>query len=206
MGSSAVTLTALWTQMPVVAGSANPADTVNFDSQGGSAVATITGVDGSSVALPIPTFAGHTFLGWFTSGSGGTLQASPLTLTAPSTTLYAQWSTNAVPASNSPKPAPSYRVIGVIRSFAVGSSALTPVLEVQVRRLATLIEARHFGDVILKGNATLPVSASNGALARARAIAVEKFLKQLGVHAKFAIEFTVSGATTFYLAVSVSAK
>jgi hypothetical protein len=209
MGSSAVTLTALWAALPPRpsgSGGSSPTDSVSFDSEGGSAVATITGADGSSVNLPTPTFAAHAFLGWSTSSSGGTLVTSPLTLTAPSMTLYAQWSSNTVVSSNPPKPAPSYRVIGVIRSFAIGSSVLTTALKVQIQHLAALIESKHFDDVMLRGNATLPVSAANRKLAETRAVVVETYLKQLGVHANFKIQFTVSGLVDFYLSVSALAK
>ena len=209
MGSSAVTLTALWAALPPRpsgSGGSSPTDSVSFDSEGGSAVATITGADGSSVNLPTPTFAAHAFLGWSTSSSGGTFVTSPLTLTAPLTTLYAQWSSNTVVSSNPPKPAPSYRVIGVIRSFAIGSSVLTTALKVQIQHLAALIESKHFDDVLLRGNATLPVSAANRKLAETRAVVVETYLKQLGVHANFKIQFTVSGLVDFYLSVSALAK
>ncbi|MGD1014165.1 MAG: InlB B-repeat-containing protein [Acidimicrobiales bacterium] len=207
--AGSTTLDAQWTAIfsaPVVTGSSGATDSVSFDSEGGSAVTSITGDNGSSVTLPTPTFAGRTFLGWFTSGSGGTLVTSPLTLTAASTMLYALWSPNAVVASNPSKPAPTYRVIGVIRSFAIGSSVLTAALKVQIQHLASLIESKHFDDVMLRGNATLPVSAANRKLAETRAVVVEAYLKQLGVHANFKIQFTVSGLIDFYLSVSALAK
>jgi Listeria-Bacteroides repeat domain (List_Bact_rpt) len=66
-------------------------DTLTFNSEGGSAVAAVTGLDGTTVTLPAaPTWAGHSFAGWFLAPSGGTARSSPYTLTG-STTLYAQW-------------------------------------------------------------------------------------------------------------------
>jgi hypothetical protein len=59
---------------------------------------------------------------------------------------------------------------------------------------------------MLRGNATLPVSAANRKLAETRAVVVEAYLKQLGVHANFKIQFTVSGLINFYLSVSALAK
>jgi outer membrane protein OmpA-like peptidoglycan-associated protein len=97
-------------------------------------------------------------------------------------------------------------VIGVIRSFAIGSSVLTTALKVQIQHIAALIESKHFDDVMLRGNATLPVSAANRKLAETRAVVVETYLKQLGVHANFKIQFTVSGLVDFYLSVSALAK
>jgi outer membrane protein OmpA-like peptidoglycan-associated protein len=52
----------------------------------------------------------------------------------------------------------------------------------------------------------LPVSAANRKLAETRAVVVETYLKQLGVHANFKIQFTVSGLVDFYLSVSALAK
>ena len=84
--SASTTLDAQW--------SANPTITISFNSEGGSAVSAVTGLDGTTVTLPgAPTYAGYTFAGWFTAPSGGTALTSPYTLSA-STTLDAQWSAN----------------------------------------------------------------------------------------------------------------
>jgi uncharacterized repeat protein (TIGR02543 family) len=78
------TLYAQWT--------AGATDTVMFNSEGGSAVANMTGPNGSTITLPAaPTRAGYTFNGWFAAVSGGTALTSPYTLAATTTTLYAQW-------------------------------------------------------------------------------------------------------------------
>jgi uncharacterized repeat protein (TIGR02543 family) len=67
--------------------------TVTFNSEGGSAVSSISDYVGLTIWLPsAPTYAGHTFTGWFAAPSGGTALTSPYTISA-STTLYAQWST-----------------------------------------------------------------------------------------------------------------
>ena len=87
MPAADVMLYAQWT--------ANATDTITFNSEGGSAVASVMGLNGTTITLPAaPTYAGHTFDGWFTAPSGGTALTSPYTLTA-STTLYAQWTANA---------------------------------------------------------------------------------------------------------------
>lgn len=73
------------------------AQTVSFDSQGGTAVPVIYGVDGQDLTEPVkPTKASNDFEGWFTSPTGGTRVAWPYTLSG-SVTLYAQW--NSTPAT-----------------------------------------------------------------------------------------------------------
>ena len=75
--------------------SANPTDTVTFNSEGGSVVSSQSGLAGTTITLPsAPTQAGYTFNGWFAAPSGGSALTSPYTL-AGSVTLYAQWSANA---------------------------------------------------------------------------------------------------------------
>jgi len=81
--AGSVTLYAQWTP--------NATDTLTFNSQGGSAVANVSGLDGTTVTLPgAPTLAGYTFAGWFAAATGGSALTSPYTL-AGSVTLYAQW-------------------------------------------------------------------------------------------------------------------
>ena len=73
----------------------NATDTITFNSQGGSAVANVSGLDGTTFTLPGgPTLAGYTFAGWFAAASGGSALTSPYTLTG-SVTLFAQWTPNA---------------------------------------------------------------------------------------------------------------
>ena len=72
----------------------NVTDVLTFNSQGGSAVADVSGLDGTTVTLPAgPTLAGYTFAGWFAAATGGSALTSPYTL-AGSVTLYAQWTPN----------------------------------------------------------------------------------------------------------------
>ena len=69
---------------------------VNFDSNGGSAVASQSVKYGSKASRPTdPTRAGHTFQGWYTAKSGGTKVSPSTTMGAANTTLYAHWSVNA---------------------------------------------------------------------------------------------------------------
>ena len=80
---------------PVAATGAIPTDTITFDSEGGSAVSSMSGPDGTMITLPAaPTYPGYSFNGWFVATSGGSALTSPYTL-AGSTTLYAQWSLSA---------------------------------------------------------------------------------------------------------------
>jgi uncharacterized repeat protein (TIGR02543 family) len=70
-------------------------DTVSFNSEGGAPTPTpLSGAYDTTITLPgAPTWAGHTFNGWFLTTSGGSALTSPYTLTA-TLTLYAQWSLN----------------------------------------------------------------------------------------------------------------
>ena len=87
--------------------------TVTFDSQGGSAVAAITGItSGATVTLPAaPTKAGYTLNGWFTATTGGTAFTVATAVTA-DVTVYAQWTvvppvTPYYPVTPTPSPAPA---------------------------------------------------------------------------------------------------
>ena len=81
--AGSVTLYAQW--------SANATDTVTFNAEGGSTVASQSGLQGTTITLPAaPTLAGDTFNGWFVAPTGGSALTSPYTL-AGSVTLYAQW-------------------------------------------------------------------------------------------------------------------
>ncbi len=68
--------------------------TVTFDSQGGSAVGALTVANGEYAAEPSPpTYAGHTFNGWFSAASGGTEWDFGTDAVTGDVTLYAQWTT-----------------------------------------------------------------------------------------------------------------
>jgi hypothetical protein len=73
------------------------ADSVSFSSDGGAAVASLSGIDGSSITLPSDTYAGFAFDGWFTAPSGGTFvgaAGASYVIPAGGATLYAQWTEN----------------------------------------------------------------------------------------------------------------
>ncbi len=67
--------------------------TVTFDSQGGSAVSSISNiVGGATVTLPTaPTKSGYTFSGWYTAANGGGTQFISSTPVSTSITVYANW-------------------------------------------------------------------------------------------------------------------
>ena len=76
-----------------------PTDTVTFNAEGGAAVASMSGPDGSSITLPADTYPGYSFDGWFTAASGGTEvggAGASYTIPVGGTTLYAQWTENAI--------------------------------------------------------------------------------------------------------------
>ena len=73
---------------------ANATDTVTFNSEGGSAVGSLSGLDGTTITLPAaPTLAGYTFAGWFVAVSGGSALSRPTP--RPGRPPYAQWAANA---------------------------------------------------------------------------------------------------------------
>ena len=72
----------------------SPIDTVAFNSDGGAAVPSISGPDGSSITLPSDTYPGYVFNGWYTAASGGTkvgAAGASYTVPAGGITLFAQW-------------------------------------------------------------------------------------------------------------------
>ncbi len=89
-----ITLFAQWTE--------NTIDTVAFNSDGGAAVASISGPDGSSITLPSDTYPGFVFNGWFTAASGGTevgVAGSSYTIAAGGVTLFAKWASPPPPTT-----------------------------------------------------------------------------------------------------------
>lgn len=74
---------------------------MSFDSDGGSAVASESAADGSTITLPAaPIYSGFVFDGWFTAAAGGTQVTSPYTVTG-AVTLYAQWTVASAPFQGS---------------------------------------------------------------------------------------------------------
>jgi uncharacterized repeat protein (TIGR02543 family) len=68
-----------------------PYYTITFESHGGSAVAAITGNEGTEAAKPEnPARTEYTFTGWFSGETGGTEYTWPHPLTA-DVTMHAQW-------------------------------------------------------------------------------------------------------------------
>jgi uncharacterized repeat protein (TIGR02543 family) len=72
-------------------------DMLTFNSEGGNAVASLSGLDGTTVTLPsAPSYPGYTFAGWNTeaNGSGTNYSAGATYTLSGSVTLYAQWTAN----------------------------------------------------------------------------------------------------------------
>src|SRR5690606_20360886 len=67
--------------------------TVVFDSQGGSTVASVTGVSaGAMISAPtVPTREGYTFVGWYKEASGDTEWNFATDTVSANVTLYAKW-------------------------------------------------------------------------------------------------------------------
>ncbi|MGI6249514.1 MAG: InlB B-repeat-containing protein, partial [Acutalibacteraceae bacterium] len=69
--------------------------TITFNSNGGSAVGSITQNYGTSVAKPAdPTRTGYTFAGWYSDSGLTTAVSWPYTMGASNVTFYAKWTVN----------------------------------------------------------------------------------------------------------------
>jgi len=80
-----ITLYARWVEIEVTT------FTVTFNSQGGSAIASQTVVDGERATRPAdPTFDGHNFVNWYTAATGGEIFDFDTPITA-NITLYTHW-------------------------------------------------------------------------------------------------------------------
>ncbi|WP_179281277.1 InlB B-repeat-containing protein [Paenibacillus sp. XY044] len=75
---------------------------VTFDSQGGSAVSSITNVDSGTIisAPPAPTRAGYTFAGWYKEAAGTNAWNFAADTVTSDMTLYAKWTSNGSNGSN----------------------------------------------------------------------------------------------------------
>ncbi|MEI8082418.1 MAG: YDG domain-containing protein, partial [Actinomycetes bacterium] len=107
-----ITVFAQWTAIPPTT------STVTFDSQGGSAVAPVTGVAYNTAlgaAMPAaPTKAGFTFTGWNTAANGSGSAFTSTTLVTANITVFAQWT--AIPPTTS-----------TVTFDSQGGSAVAPV-------------------------------------------------------------------------------
>jgi uncharacterized repeat protein (TIGR02543 family) len=76
--------------------------TVTFDSNGGSAIASVTGVAaGTTITAPTaPTQSGKTFAGWYTDSTLNTLWNFATNKVNGNLTLYAGWITQSAPSAN----------------------------------------------------------------------------------------------------------
>ncbi|GAA3875364.1 hypothetical protein GCM10022381_17550 [Leifsonia kafniensis] len=133
---------------------------VTFDSQGGSAIKSITADFDTPITEPrAPTRTGFTFDGWFTAANGGSAWDFADTVTD-DLTLYAQWTAvavvtpptstptptpTAVPApSGTPKPAaPSLASTG----FDGGAAGLGALVLVVAGLAGLIVRRRRVGDV-----------------------------------------------------------
>ncbi|NBH03716.1 hypothetical protein GTY80_10740 [Amycolatopsis sp. SID8362] len=84
--------------------------TVSFDANGGSGVVPASEQTSCGAAAGSPTTnpsrAGYTFAGWYTNATGGTKWDFGTPVTS-NLTLYAHWTSEALPSSSSTTPAPA---------------------------------------------------------------------------------------------------
>lgn len=75
--------------------------TVQFNSEGGSAVSSVSKLAGNTIGtLPTPTKSGYSFAGWYTAASGGTKISNTTPLPAENVTYYAHWTRNKAELTN----------------------------------------------------------------------------------------------------------
>jgi uncharacterized repeat protein (TIGR02543 family) len=185
---ASTTYYALWRVVPRFGGAAPVNnDSISFVVDGGEPVAPITTANGSTVTLPTPTYSGHSFLGWYTTRSGGNLISSPFTVTNPVTVLYAQWSSANTAAA-------VFTRVTVIHAFADGSSILTALEKRELRALVTRLNGTGDKEIRLVGETPVPSTATSRHLALARDTAVKNYLVGLGVKVPF-IEGTTALGT-----------
>ncbi len=107
-------LAALYQDSTQIAGGGTT-DTISFNSEGGSAVSSVSGLDGTTITLPsAPSYPGHTFTGWNTQadGSGTNYSVGGTYTLSGSVTLYAQWSASYSCAINGSSTPVSVQVSG----------------------------------------------------------------------------------------------
>jgi uncharacterized repeat protein (TIGR02543 family) len=196
MPAGDVTLYALWNTRVHVGTTTTttvPTDTLTFASDGGSPVASETGLGGSSVALPAaPSYAGYVFDGWYTQPSAGALAGlgGASYVVNGSLTLYAQW-TKSVPSSVG-----FTIVVGTIGFFSTGSATFTPGLIDELTVLVSRLRSHHVSSIELVGAAPRPNDAQEVRLAQARALAVENYLRAHGFsHVTFVLKYQVAGTS-----------
>ena len=163
--SDSVDLYAQWTQVVI--------DTLTFDANGGSGyIPPISGPDGSSITLPGQLGmidAGRALARWTaeSNGSGLSFSTGQIITLSSSSTLYAQWTGHA-----------SAVLFGAIGDFAKNSSALSPSLKNQIKRLALTVKVKKYHSVRLFGyTAVTGLQSLNLSLSRARATRVANYLR-----------------------------
>ncbi len=99
--------------------------TVTFNSQGGSAVGSISNIaSGATVALPAaPTKSGYTFAGWYTSVNGGGTQFTASTAVTANITVYANWTANTYTVTFNSQ---GGSAVGSISNIASGATVTLP--------------------------------------------------------------------------------
>ena len=101
--------------------------TVTFNANGGSVTpSSVTTKDGKLTSLPIPTYDGYTFLGWYTEETGGE-KVTTDTVFAENTTIYAHWQKQAAQEYTVTLNANGGTInSGVITSYTYGVGATLP--------------------------------------------------------------------------------
>jgi uncharacterized repeat protein (TIGR02543 family) len=154
---------------------------VNFNSNGGSSVASTSFVPGSAIAAPAtPKKSGYKLAGW-SATNGGSLVRFPYSPTGTkSATLYAKWTKNATQTSGSGETAATTGNSKTL-TFTAGSSTLSAAHKASLKKLVKT--AGPNSKYVVTGTAGRFSGVSEAAvlkLAKNRALKVKAYLVKLG--------------------------
>jgi uncharacterized repeat protein (TIGR02543 family) len=136
--------------------------TVTFNSQGGSAVSSITVNNGDTLGtLPAaPTKTGNTFGGWFTGENGGGTQFTGTTAVTDNITVFAKWTAQTPPGGGSGKTLIITGLGGVVDGIPTGYSIIAALFGEEKNPVAGGVMAKSS---ISGGSLTFNLKTANGA-------------------------------------------
>ncbi|MEY3691208.1 MAG: hypothetical protein RJB57_863, partial [Actinomycetota bacterium] len=110
---------------------AGNSNTVTYNTQGGSSVASVNWVTGTSLTLPAaPTRAGYTFDGWYGASAGGSRLGSAAATYSPANTaaftVWAQWTANTLTVTYDSQNGSAIAAGSTVTGASIASSPGTP--------------------------------------------------------------------------------
>jgi uncharacterized repeat protein (TIGR02543 family) len=146
-----------------------PTDTVGFNPEGGAAVSSMSGPDGSSITLPSDTYPGYSFDGWFTAASGGTEvgdAGSSYAIPSGGITLYAHW-TSLCAARLSPHVLHATYATGTFTGlFCVNGKGVGTYIQGAVSGIGAVTVVKGTTVIAALGKNLLLLGATNGTISK----------------------------------------